>query len=237
MGKNSPESEVGSCSKDRKMSAITPKAKAPKEAPVLSPKIGAEYQRLILAGLDADNAKTDFNSLAVAFIKWLDAQTESVRIKQATLKDAAKDLTFTMPVKFGHVQSTGTACLILAKYGDNQKASDVLTLAKKIDTMATAEGAGAFMDAYETIENGVNEQGEVVEGLRSATKSKSNDDDESTLSKVNSVSAIFQKTIKELGKVKEADLKLEELDIQLLTKLNALLHTIATNSGLKATKK
>ena len=225
-------------SKDKKMSAITPKAKAPKEAPVLSPSIGAEYQRLILAGFDSENAKTDFNSLAVTFIKWLDVQTESVRIKQATLKDAAKDLTFNMPVRFGHVQSTGTACLILAKYGDNQKASDVLTLAKKIDTIATKEGAGAFMDAYDTIENGEDENGDVVEGLRSACKSKSNDDagDDAPV-KASSVSAIFQKTIKELGKVKDVDLKLEELDIQLLTKLNALIHTIATNSGLKAVKK
>ena len=220
------------------MSAITPKAKAPKEAPVLSPSIGAEYQRLILAGFDSENAKTDFNSLAVAFIKWLDVQTESVRIKQATLKDAAKDLTFNMPVRFGHVQSTATACLILAKYGDNQKASDVLTLAKKIDTIATKEGAGAFMDAYDKIENDVDDAGEVVEGLRSATKSKSNDDaDDDAPVKASSVSAIFQKTIKELGKVKDVDLKLEELDIQLLTKLNALIHTIATNSGLKAVKK
>ena len=221
------------------MSAITPKAKAPKEAPVLSPSIGAEYQRLILAGFDSENAKTDFNSLAVTFIKWLDVQTESVRIKQATLKDAAKDLTFNMPVRFGHVQSTGTACLILAKYGDNQKASDVLTLAKKIDTIATKEGASAFMDAYDKIENDVDDAGDVVEGLKSACKSKSNDDadDDAPAVKASSVSAIFQKTIKELGKVKDVDLKLEELDIQLLTKLNALIHTIATNSGLKAVKK
>jgi hypothetical protein len=213
------------------MSAITPKAKAPKAEAVTSPKISAEYSKLITAGANAESAKSNFNYDAIEFVIWLDAQRESVEIKKATIQALSKDLTFSMPVKASHVQVTSTACLIFSAYGKENKVSEVLTVAKRVNSDAGAANASAHIAKFATfqeLKDGTKSTAEIQAEKAEAKPAKE--------AKVLGLAQIFQKTIKEAKKLDLTKVKLEGLDIQYLIEMNKILAIVAKNSGLDKAK-
>lgn len=210
------------------MSAITPKAKAPKSAPATSPKIGAEYSKLIAIGANTENAKIDFNFSAIKFVQWLNAEPASVEIKRATLNELAKDLTFSMPVKGSHVQVLKTACLIFAAFGIEHKVGEILTLAKRIDTEVGVAGAPAHIGKFATLQ-------ELKDGTKTIAENK-DEEKPAKETKVLGLAQIFQKTIKEAKKLDLTKVKLEGLDIQYLIEMNKILAIVAKNSGLDKAK-
>jgi hypothetical protein len=152
-------------------SKMAPKAKAPKAAPVISPKISTAYSELIKAGVNAESAKSNFNSDAIEFVIWLDAQRESVEIKKATISALSKDLTFSMPVKASHVQVTGTAVHIITKYGRENKVSEILTLAKRVNSDVGIDGAIVHIGKFATFQ-------ELKDGTRSTSEIQDGGKDE-----------------------------------------------------------
>jgi len=213
------------------MSAITPKAKAPKVAPVTSPIIKTAYLQLIEAGMKSESAKNTFNADAIEFVIWLDAQKESVEIKKATISALSKDLTFSMPVKASHVQVTGTAVQIIAKYGTAHKVSEILTLAKRVNSDAGAANASAHIAKFATFQ-------ELKDGTKSTAESQAEKAEAKPEkeAKVLGLAQIFQKTIKEAKKLDLTKVKLEGLDIQYLIEMNKILAIVAKNSGLDKAK-
>jgi hypothetical protein len=226
-----PLSQFRLFSKDRNMTAITPKAKAPKASPATSPKISTAYSKLITAGANAESAKSNFNVEAIEFVIWLDAQRESVEIKKATISALSKDLTFSMPVKASHVQVTGTAVHIITKYGRENKVSEILTLAKRINSEVGVDGAIVHIGKFATfqeLKDGTKSTAEIQAEKAEAKPAKD--------AKVLGLAQIFQKTIKEAKKLDLTKVKLEGLDIQYLIEMNKILAIVAKNSGLDKAK-
>ena len=137
----------------KSVSKATPKVKAPKAEPVISLGISTAYAELIATGLKNENSKTNFNADAIQFVIWLDAQPENQVDKKATLTALGQDLTFTMPVRAGHVQATGTAVLLFNAYGLDHKVGDILTLATRLNTAVGVGLAGAEIALHATIES------------------------------------------------------------------------------------
>lgn len=213
------------------MSAITPKAKAPKSAPATSPKISSAYADLITAGANAESAKSNFNSDAIEFIMWLDLQRESVEIKKATISALSKDLTFSMPVKASHVQVTGTAVHIITKYGRENKVSEILTLAKRVNSEVGIEKALSHIAKFDTFQ-------ELKEGTKSTAEIQAEKAEAKPTKEAKKLgmAEIFQKTIKEAKKLDLSKVKLEGLDIQLLIEMNKIIAIVAKNSGVEKAK-
>ena len=210
------------------MSAITPKAKAPKSAPATSPAVALEYRKLIAIGQDTENAKLDLNASAIEFIQWLNNSPESVETKKATLNEQSKDLNFSMPVKASHVQVVKTACAIFTKYGTAHKVGEILTLAKRIDTEVGVANAPAHIGKFATLQ-------ELKDGTKTISENKEEKEDKEP-AKPLGMAQIFAKTIKEAKKLDLTKVKLEGLDIQLLIEMNKILTIVAKNSGLDKAK-
>ena len=210
------------------MSAITPKAKTPKAEPVISPKISTAYASLIANGANAENVKSTFNADAIEFVIWLDAQKESVEIKRATLKKLSKDLTFSMPVKDGHVQVSGTACLMFTAYGKELKVNDVLTVAKRVNTDVGVANAASHIAKFATFQ-------ELKEGTRSTAEIQAEKAEAKPAKEAKPVgmAEIFQKVIKESKKQDLSKVKFEGLDIQILIEISKIVEQIARNSGMR----
>ena len=216
-------------SKDRKMTkALAPKAKAPKAEPATSPKISTAYAELITAGANAESAKSNFNADAIEFVIWLDAQKESVEIKRATLNALSKDLTFSMPVKGSHVQVTGTACLIFTFFGKENKVSEVLTLAKRVNSDVGVANAALHISKFGTFQ-------ELKEGTRSTAETQAEKAEAKPAKEAKPVgmAEIFQKVIKESKKQDLSKVKFEGLDIQILIEISKIVEQIARNSGMR----